>query len=281
MKQPYYEDYHTMSNKRKISIKLNPDERALLQLDMSQEGWSNVSGYIKYRLFGFDKTNAKKNALILKKDKDGIVTLLNNYLKSFVDYTGFAITAFKKELAKLAASQPWEDAETIKKRINVVRKWVHTVDKKMNSVLLLLIKTSDSLGLPTTQYLKETLGRSTLWEKNQKPNYRFGMQCLLLTGKVTKVFSPFRLSDPNNTECIRFILDTEKDKEGTNLAKFTCVTKLPSFEIKKGDTLMAEGTLQISLPEDSQKKPLTAYVYCRLVDKYEKKEGSNSVAKSE
>ena len=269
MIQPYYKDYHAMSNKRKISIKFNPDERALLELDMSQEGWSNVSGYIKYRLFGFDKTNQKKNNLIQKKDHDAIITFLYNYLKSFVDYTGFAITAFKKELAKLAASQPWEDADTIKKRINVIGKWVHTVDKKMNTVLLLLIKISDCLGLPTTQFLKETLGRPTLWEKNQKPTkeYKLGIQRLRLTGKVTAIGAPFRLNDANSTECTQFILDTEKDRDGTILAKFTCVAKIPSFEIKKGDPLMVDGLLQIALPNEPKKSPLKAYVYCNMVER--------------
>ena len=50
----------------KISIRFNPDERALLDRYMKEAGWENTSGFVKLKLFGLD--NPFKKLQIEKED---------------------------------------------------------------------------------------------------------------------------------------------------------------------------------------------------------------------
>jgi len=270
MKSPYYEDYHAMANKNKISIKFTPDERALLETEMFKEDWTNTSSFIKYRLFGYNKTEMKKNSLFKNKDKIGIILFLNNYLKNFIDYTRFAITAFKKELARFSstenAADNLADASINKKRINTIAKWVHAVDKKMNVILLLVTKISEHLALDTSLFIKSFLGVAPFNQNSSKKEYPLGKRSILATGRVLDAPTIVRFPEKPSEEFTRVLIATGNDfGVDTYEDRFVCLIPKISIEIHNGDSLMVRGSLVLMHDKNNNELRLPL-IYCSVAE---------------
>ena len=78
-------EYFKMSDRKVARIRLNAEERTLLQSMMRDDDWDNTSGYIKYKLFGID-TERKINELIKRKDIAELAILLRNEIMDLTEY---------------------------------------------------------------------------------------------------------------------------------------------------------------------------------------------------
>ena len=72
--------YFAMKNKQVINIRLNPEERSRLEIDMQAEGWKRVSTYIKHRLGLLGGKESIVKEIVATKSPDVIGILLKNEL---------------------------------------------------------------------------------------------------------------------------------------------------------------------------------------------------------
>ena len=179
MKKIYYEDYHKMHNQSKISIKLSPEERALLDVWRHEDGWENVSGFIKYRLFGYDKTPAKLRAALRKKDNESTKTALIPVIESLINYYRFVITACEKEIARYADI----NESDVHDRLKAVQRWMDKLCKRTLDVFCVLANIAN--GLDTDTRLLTRDGLKACWFT--KGYELFGDKTIFLTGYIAAI----------------------------------------------------------------------------------------------
>ena len=103
-----------MKSKLKTCISFNAEERALLDSAMQKDGWENISGFVKYKLFGWEP-HEKVKKLIKKKNPDDILILLYNELKALNQKLEFINFRYNKDMNQLwreegVDAKKWKDA---------------------------------------------------------------------------------------------------------------------------------------------------------------------------
>lgn len=134
--------YFQAKNKRAVPIRFNPDELTLLQEAMKKDGWTNVSGFIKYRLFGFD-CQPKVDKLIESKDKEAVGTLLLNTSLRLADSIEYLNYRYNRDMQQL-----WrEEGTDWKAWAKVTKKWHENMLYKTEEALTILRRVSEILGI--------------------------------------------------------------------------------------------------------------------------------------
>ena len=111
--------YLHMANKGLVNIRLTNEQLRRLQLDMHANGWTNMSAYIRYRLFGLN-LDRKLDDLIKTKDPDIIVILLLNQVKELI--TRFEYIRFCYDLDMNHLYQM--EGVDVKEWASVAKKWL-------------------------------------------------------------------------------------------------------------------------------------------------------------
>lgn len=71
-------EYFKAKNKSQlVQFRLNETEQRLLQASMKREGWENISGYIRYQLFGMNPQKKYKK-LIQQATEEELGVILAN-----------------------------------------------------------------------------------------------------------------------------------------------------------------------------------------------------------
>lgn len=135
-------EYMKMRNKSLIKIRFTPKEKTLLETMMRKEGWGNVSGFIRYKLFGFDP-DEKIKLLIDEKDADGIAALLKNCALSLADLYMYVIYRYDKDMAQLYR----EEGVDLKAWAGKTNKWHSELVKQTEEYLKLMRRVAEALGL--------------------------------------------------------------------------------------------------------------------------------------
>lgn len=134
--------YFQAKNKRHIAIRFNPDELTLLQEAMKKDGWTNTSGYIKYRLFGLD-TQPKIDKLIESKDKEAIGTLMLNTSLRLADNIEYLNYRYNRDMQQL-----WrEEGTDWKAWAKVTKTWHENMIVKTEEALSILRRISEVLDI--------------------------------------------------------------------------------------------------------------------------------------
>ena len=246
-----------MANLSKISLKLNPDERALLQIGMIQEGWSNMSAYIKTKVFGIDP-DKKRDRIIAKKNKEEIAIVLSNHIESLINYYHYVLKAFKKEVSQYSIYYYTE----LNERLSSIDRHQSLLNRKTKAVLVLFMKIGQTLGIDTSSVLSKSMSN----KKSSKDERDIGMIRIMVKGIVTSNLSRCFIKD--KVEGVSFTLDTtRKDRY---FSEFFCLA-LPSdidFEINKGDCLDIDGLLGQRVTKDEEGKDIVKFA---ILSKYIKK----------
>ena len=225
MKKIYYEDYHKMHNRSKISIKLSPEERALLDVWRHEDGWENVSGFIKYRLFGYDKTPAKLRAALRKNDNESTKTALIPVIESLINYYRFVITACEKEIDRYADI----NESDVHERLKAVRRWMEKLCKRTLDVFCVLANIAN--GLDTDTRLLTLDGLKACWFLGGYES--FGDKTIFFTGYLAALKHCW-LSDDEDCYFVKVsspvkINEKEDEDEADNMVEevmfhCTCIT---------------------------------------------------------
>lgn len=124
-----------IKNRRPIQIRMNSQERSLLEDAMSKEDWENVSGFIKYKLFGYEPEERFKK-MIESGDKQTIVIALKNSVLDLADKAAWYKYRYDRDMNQLyreegvdlkawiKATNTWHRkfAEDIKEHFSMLRK---------------------------------------------------------------------------------------------------------------------------------------------------------------
>ena len=107
-------EYRKMIKKRVVTISFNAEEKTLLDVAMNKEGWDNVSGFIKHKLFGL-AIDEKIQKLTTSKRPKEVPILLFNELKQLNEQLTFQNYRYEKDMQQLyrepgVISQVWIDA---------------------------------------------------------------------------------------------------------------------------------------------------------------------------
>ena len=130
------------SNRKAINIRLRQEEVSLLQIQMKNEGWGNMSAYIRYKIFGADPEEKLDN-VISKADKEDIEILLRNEVLRLVDQFEYFRQRYNKDMNQL-----WqEEGVDMKEWRTTTNRWHAEMTKEMQDVFIILRKIALALKL--------------------------------------------------------------------------------------------------------------------------------------
>lgn len=113
-------------DKRRMACKisLNAKEYAVIELRMKDEGWENLSGYVKSKLFPsgseteFKKTIRKLNEKPSKESEKDYAIILKNIMEELVKEIGYINYRFSYELRAFEATSGNNEGKEYLKRLN-------------------------------------------------------------------------------------------------------------------------------------------------------------------
>lgn len=137
-KKNYFKD----AAKKGIFIRVTPEEKTLLLEQMKAEGWTNITGYIKYKLFGLDPED-KLDKIIETRDAEAIGRLLFNQMLDYTNYYRYVCYRYDKDMAQLYR----EEGVDLDQWRKVTNRWHMTLIKKTEDMLGGIVRISQSIGL--------------------------------------------------------------------------------------------------------------------------------------
>ena len=121
------------AKKVRVTVSMNPYEKSLLDIMMFREGWKNVGGFIKHKLFGLDYTTSFKDT-IASADEAELQRILINLFSHLSDQLGYVNRRYEEELVDLKRT-PMVDRKSVSKWVSLLDKWNISVENKIASLL--------------------------------------------------------------------------------------------------------------------------------------------------
>lgn len=134
--------YMKTVNKNRVIIRMSPEEKTLLQEEMRQNGWDNLSGFIKYKLFGLDP-DQRIDSLIKSGDPESIALLLRNRLMDLTGQYIYIRYRYDRDMNQLYR----EEGVNLKEWTKATEKWLSALVSATNESFALLRKVAVKLGL--------------------------------------------------------------------------------------------------------------------------------------
>ena len=106
-----------MEKGKTIKARLTPDEMAILQIDMEREKWQNISGYIRYKLFGNEPSKKIEETIEQGEPKDLAVIL-----EKQIEELNHNLARFNSNNGERHETIPKEIIETTKSYLQIARK---------------------------------------------------------------------------------------------------------------------------------------------------------------
>lgn len=134
--------YSKLTNQNIVRVRMSAKERALLRVQMSADGWTNISAFIRHKLFGFDP-DRKVEALIRTKSPDSIALLLRYQLMDLTSQYIYIRYRYDRDMNQLYR----EEGVNLKEWTRATNKWHAALVKATNASFVLLRKVAVQLGL--------------------------------------------------------------------------------------------------------------------------------------
>jgi len=134
--------YFREANKNCLKIRVTPEERTLLSEQMKDEGWTNMTGYVKYKLFGLEPENELEK-IIETKNPEPIGRLLLNRILDFSNYYRYVCYRYEKDMSQLYR----EEGVDIDQWRKATNRWHLTLIKKTEDMLGGIVRVAKSIGL--------------------------------------------------------------------------------------------------------------------------------------
>lgn len=136
------QQYLKSANKGRFTFRFTPQERSLLEEQMATEGWSNATGYVKFKLFGIDPEK-EIDAIIQKKDPVSIGIILKNQVMYLANCFVYYRYRYDKDMRQLYQ----EEGVNVKDWTSVTNKWHVAMLKKLEDCFLMIRKIAVQVGL--------------------------------------------------------------------------------------------------------------------------------------
>ena len=117
------------SKKKRLTVSLNPKEKSLLDSMMKKDDWENVSGFVKYKLFGFTYEKKYRNA-INSADEELLKKILINLISDLNDHLDYINARFSRELELLKETEAMINARAISKWVSLLKNWNDSIEQK-------------------------------------------------------------------------------------------------------------------------------------------------------
>ena len=134
--------YSKLTNQNIVRVRMSAKERALLRVQMSAEGWTNMSAFIRHQLFGLNP-DRKIDALIKTRSPDSIALLLRYQLMELTSQYIYIRSRYDRDMSQMYK----EEGVDLKAWTKVTNKWHAALVKATNASFLLLRKVAVQLGL--------------------------------------------------------------------------------------------------------------------------------------
>ena len=134
--------YLQLANQNIVRVRMNAKERAILHVQMSADGWTNMSAFIRFKLFGLDP-DRKVDALIKTKSPDSIALLLRDQLMELTSQYIYIRYRYDRDMNQLYR----EEGVNLKEWTRATNKWHAALMKVTNASFALLRKVAVQLGL--------------------------------------------------------------------------------------------------------------------------------------
>ena len=134
--------YFQMRNKWTIPIRFNPQEMALLQTAMEEDDWTNVSGYIKYKLFGLSYEK-RINEIVASNDSKAIGRLLLNCSLEHANTIEYLVYRYNRDMDRLRN----EKGSDWKEWAKVTKRWHRNMLMKTEETLTMLRQVCEVLNI--------------------------------------------------------------------------------------------------------------------------------------
>ena len=134
--------YFQTRNKRAIPIRFNAEEMTLLQTAMEKDDWTNVSGFIKYKIFGLNYTK-KIDELVVSRESEPIGRLLLNATLQLAEQIEYLNYRYNKDMQQL-----WrEEGTDWKEWAKVTKQWHRNMLTKTEEALTLIRRSCEILNV--------------------------------------------------------------------------------------------------------------------------------------
>ena len=133
-----------MRNQKVIPVRFSVAERAMIDNIMARQGWENMSGFIKNKIFN-DDPEEELQQQIDSRDPRVIGTFLIKSVLEFTDYYMYVKFRYDKDMNQLYR----EEGIDINKWKKATNKWISELTKRTESYLTLIRKIADAVGLET------------------------------------------------------------------------------------------------------------------------------------
>ncbi len=134
--------YLQMANQNIVRVRMNSKERAILHVQMSADGWTNMSAFIRFKLFGLDPDRTV-DALIKTKSPDSIALLLRDQLIELTSQYIYIRSRYDRDMSQLYR----EEGVDLKRWSKATNKWHAALVKATNASFALLRKVAAQPGL--------------------------------------------------------------------------------------------------------------------------------------
>lgn len=138
-------NYYKVQDRKTIKIRVNVAERSLLESMMREADWQNVSGFIKFKLFG-QAPEQRLDEIIESKNRDDIVAILRNCVLELAEQHIYVLGRYNKDMGQLYR----EEGVDVKSWVGATNRWHAELVKRTQEMLTLVRKIAAALGL--TEY---------------------------------------------------------------------------------------------------------------------------------
>jgi hypothetical protein len=121
-------------NRSMLYMRLNPMEMSLLNSMMKDDDWSNMSGFIKYKLFG-DRPEEKyvRKLKNIESEKD-IQLVLKNLMSQMNDQIDYINIRFNREIDEFKEAVEGMDPKSVNKWMNTISSWQRELQAKTDQI---------------------------------------------------------------------------------------------------------------------------------------------------
>ena len=134
--------YKKMKSGSVYRVSLNATEKTLLEKEMNDSGWGNISGFIRFKLFGEDPEKTFRK-IITDKNPENIITALKNHLMELADIQIYLKSRYDKDMSVLYQ----EEGIDLKAWIGKTNRWHRALIEKQDETLRLIRMIAEAVGV--------------------------------------------------------------------------------------------------------------------------------------
>lgn len=237
-------DYQNLQNQKRIGLRLTAEERALMEIAMAEEGYSNVTAFIKHRVFGHHPEQ-KKRAIIQSHNSESIAVILKYKIMEMAEWFHYTYVVIRKSLET--------NVEESKKKFALDK--LRTLSSYAKKITMQFTAICIDLNLPVSKLLREEIPNM-----GQRHNaFIMNLEKILFASGETTIYDSFdkyisihglviqtTLKKDGNIYFILFCRGREKNEH----TRFECRCP-PRFCPEIGSHITVNGILWLAYEVDS------------------------------